>query len=68
VQTNIFPLYEIEDGTRYKLNYKGDCRVEDYLETQGRFKHLSEEDISQIQGMVTEDWNNLVHKAAEVPS
>ncbi len=68
VQTNIFPLYEIEDGTRYKLNYKGDCRVEDYLETQGRFKHLSEEDISQIQGMVAEDWNNLVHKAAEVPS
>ncbi|MDH3878144.1 MAG: thiamine pyrophosphate-dependent enzyme, partial [Desulfobacterales bacterium] len=51
VQTNIFPLYEIEDGTRYTLNYKGDCRVEDYLQTQGRFKHLGEEDISQIQGM-----------------
>jgi pyruvate ferredoxin oxidoreductase beta subunit/2-oxoisovalerate ferredoxin oxidoreductase beta subunit len=68
VQTNIFPLYEIEDGTRYTLNYKGDCRVEDYLQTQGRFKHLSEEDISQIQGMVAEDWSNLLRKSGEVPS
>jgi pyruvate/2-oxoacid:ferredoxin oxidoreductase beta subunit len=68
VQTNIFPLYEIEDGTRYTLNYKGDGRVEDYLQTQGRFKHLSEEDISQIQGMVAEDWRNLLRKTGEVPS
>jgi pyruvate/2-oxoacid:ferredoxin oxidoreductase beta subunit len=68
VQTNIFPLYEIEDGTRYTLNYKGDGRVEDYLQTQGRFKHLAEEDISQIQGMVAEDWRNLLRKTGEVPS
>ena len=68
VQTNTFPLYEIEDGTRYTLNYKGDCRVEDYLQTQGRFKHLGEEDILQIQGMVAEDWSNLLRKTGEVPS
>jgi len=67
VQTNIFPLYEIEDGTRYTLNFKGDGRVEDYLQTQGRFKHLSKEDISQIQGMVAEVWRNLLRKTAEVP-
>ncbi len=68
VQTNIFPLYEIEDGTRYTLNYKGDSRVEDYLQTQGRFKHLGEEDISQIQSMVAADWRNLLRKTGEVPS
>ena len=34
-QTNIFPLYEIENGTRYTLHYKGDRPVEDYLQTQG---------------------------------
>jgi pyruvate/2-oxoacid:ferredoxin oxidoreductase beta subunit len=68
VQTNIFPLYEIEDGTRYTLNYIGGGRVEDYLQTQGRFKHLSEEDISQIQGMVAEDWSNLLRKTGDVPS
>jgi len=66
VQTNIFPLYEVEDGTRYTLNYKGDRQVEDYLQTQGRFKHLNKEDISRIQGMVTEDWNHLLRKTGEV--
>jgi pyruvate ferredoxin oxidoreductase beta subunit/2-oxoisovalerate ferredoxin oxidoreductase beta subunit len=63
VQTNIFPLYEIENGTQYTLNYKGDRPVEDYLQTQGRFKHLNAEDISTIQSMVAEDWNNLRRKA-----
>jgi pyruvate ferredoxin oxidoreductase beta subunit/2-oxoisovalerate ferredoxin oxidoreductase beta subunit len=67
VQTNIFPLYEIEDGTRYILNYRGDCRVEEYLQTQGRFKHLGAEDISRIQDMVSEDWSNLLRKAGEAP-
>lgn len=68
VQTNIFPLYEIEDGTRYTLNYKGDRRVDDYLQTQGRFKHLGQEDISRIQDMVTEDWRHLLSKTGDVPS
>ena len=63
VQTNIFPLYEIENGTQYTLNYKGDRPVEDYLQTQGRFKHLNAEDISTIQSMVAEDWSNLLRKA-----
>jgi pyruvate ferredoxin oxidoreductase beta subunit/2-oxoisovalerate ferredoxin oxidoreductase beta subunit len=62
VQTNIFPLYEIENGTRYTLNYKGDRPVEDYLQTQGRFKHLSKADVAQIQKMVTEDWDAVCRK------
>jgi len=66
VQTNVFPLYEIENGTRYTLNYRGDRPVEDYLQTQGRFKHLGKENISRIQSMVDEDWNNLLRKANEL--
>ena len=66
VQTNIFPLYEIENGTRYTMNYKGDRRVEDYLQTQGRFKHLDKQNVSRIQSMVDEDWNNLLRKANEL--
>lgn len=66
VQTNIFPLYEIENGTLYTLNHKGDRPVEDYLQTQRRFKHLSTEDIATIQNMVAEDWNNLLRKADEM--
>ena len=66
VQTNIFPLYEIENGTRYTMNYKGDRRVEDYLQTQRRFKHLDKQNVSRIQSMVDEDWNNLLRKANEL--
>jgi pyruvate ferredoxin oxidoreductase beta subunit/2-oxoisovalerate ferredoxin oxidoreductase beta subunit len=66
VQTNIFPLHEIENGTHYTLNYKGDRPVEDYLQTQGRFKHLSKADIAQIQKMVTEDWDRMCRKTEAV--
>ncbi len=68
VQTNIFPLYEINDGTRYTLNYKGDRPVKDYLQTQRRFKHLGKEDISVIQDMVAADWNHLLRKTGEAPA
>jgi pyruvate ferredoxin oxidoreductase beta subunit/2-oxoisovalerate ferredoxin oxidoreductase beta subunit len=64
VQTNVFPLYEVEDGTTYTLNYKGNRKVNAYLEMQGRFKHLSEEDINRIQRLVDEDWNILLKKTA----
>ena len=56
VQTRIFPLYEVEDGVRYTLNATGDRPVADYLEGQGRFKHLTDADIAEIQEMVDEDW------------
>ncbi|OQX28248.1 MAG: 2-ketoisovalerate ferredoxin oxidoreductase [Desulfobacteraceae bacterium IS3] len=63
VQTNVFPLYEVENGVGYTLNYKGGLPVKDYLETQGRFKHLKNEDINQIQKNVDEDWGLLLRKA-----
>lgn len=68
VQANIFPLYEIENGTRYTLNYKGNRSVEDYLKTQGRFKHLSKADVAQIQKMVTEDWDGMCRKTEAAPT
>ena len=51
VQTRIFPLYEVEDGVRYTLNATGDRPVADYLEGQGRFKHLTDAEIEEIQEM-----------------
>ncbi len=62
VQTNVFPLYEVEDGINYTLNYKGDRPATDYLRVQGRFKHLTDADFKQIQQMVDEDWNLLLRK------
>lgn len=62
VQSNFFPLYEVEDGTRYTINYKGDRPVKDYMKIQGRFKHLQDDDYAQIQKMVDEDWDLLGRK------
>jgi len=64
VQTNIFPLYEVEDGVRYTINFmpRG-YLVKEYFHLQGRFKHLTEQDLDQIQEMVNEDWNLLQRKA-----
>lgn len=63
VQTNIFPLYEVENGTQYTINQKGHLPVDDYLTIQGRFKHLGEPDMRQIQRMVDDDWKLLLAKA-----
>ncbi len=64
VQTNIFPLYEVENGVEYTINYKPKgYLVKEYFKLQGRFSHLTEEDLDQIQEMVEEDWKLLLRKA-----
>ena len=64
VETNVFPLYEVEEGTRYILNH--DPRglpVREYLLKQGRFRHLKKEQIEQIQRDVDEEWERLKYRA-----
>jgi pyruvate/2-oxoacid:ferredoxin oxidoreductase beta subunit len=66
VQTNIFPLYEVEDGLRYTINLKPKrFPVREYFKIQGRFQHLKDEDLEVIQKMVDEDWELLLRKAGE---
>jgi pyruvate/2-oxoacid:ferredoxin oxidoreductase beta subunit len=68
VQTNIFPLYEVEDGVKYTINYKPkEFPVSEYFKLQGRFQHLTDEDMKHIQEMVDEDWALLLRKAGEHP-
>jgi pyruvate/2-oxoacid:ferredoxin oxidoreductase beta subunit len=60
VETNIFPLYEVEDGTRYTLNREPrHIPVQEYLQKQGRYRHLKEEHIRQIQRDTDEEWERL---------
>ncbi|HEY5498728.1 MAG TPA: pyruvate ferredoxin oxidoreductase, partial [Syntrophales bacterium] len=66
VQTNIFPLYEVENGINYTINYKPrEYLVREYFKLQGRFRHLKDTDLDQIQEMVNEDWGLLLRKAGE---
>jgi len=68
VETNFWPLYEVENGV-YKINYEPKQKrpIEDFLRLQGRFKHLfkkgNEELIAEIQKEVDDRWNALVAKA-----
>ena len=64
VESGIFPLYEIENGT-YKLSFDpGELRpIQDYMKLQGRFRHLSEETVNEIQDRVRENYAKLKEKA-----
>ncbi len=59
--TNVFPLYEIEDGV-YRITRKlGVAKpVSEYLKAQGRFAHLTPEDVAWIQGHVDAKWKRLL--------
>ncbi len=65
VETGVFPLYEIENG-QYKLSFDFPRLrpVRDYLELQGRFRHLSGEIIAQIQDRVNKEYIKLREKVA----
>ena len=67
----VFPLYEIENGTKLTITYrpKNIVPVRDYLGVQGRFKHLfkkeNEHVIEEMQKAVNEKWE-LLQRREEV--
>ncbi|MCD6224974.1 MAG: pyruvate synthase subunit beta, partial [Deltaproteobacteria bacterium] len=64
VQNKIFPLYEVFDGVSWIINRMPDkIPVDEYFKSQGRFKHLAEEDLRVIQNMVDDNWKLLTQKA-----
>jgi len=65
VLTRAFPIYEVEGGVRYRLNYypEEDIPIEAYLKGQGRFRHLTKDWIKLIQERVDMEWDRLIAKA-----
>jgi pyruvate ferredoxin oxidoreductase beta subunit/2-oxoisovalerate ferredoxin oxidoreductase beta subunit len=61
VECGAFPLYEVEDGTRYTLNYSLRPRaVAEYLALQKRYRGLAEADIATLQAEVDQGWDWLM--------
>jgi pyruvate/2-oxoacid:ferredoxin oxidoreductase beta subunit len=62
VQSGLFPLYEIEDGEKYALSIKLREKkpVNDYLRLQGRFRHLTENEIALIQEDADRRWTRIL--------
>jgi len=62
VQNAYFPLYEIENGETITLNMKLKDKkpVNDYIRIQGRFRHLTEDQIATVQAEVDARWERLL--------
>ncbi|MGD9142914.1 MAG: pyruvate synthase subunit PorB [Dehalococcoidia bacterium] len=64
VQTGMFPLYEVENGEyRMSVDLPKLRPIKDYLTGQGRFRHLSDDIIEQIQARVELEYQKLLGKA-----
>lgn len=65
VETGVFPLYEVENG-QYHLSFDPSPLrpIQDYFALQGRFRHLSEGMVNQIQERVTSDYEKLKAKSS----
>ncbi len=62
VETNVFPLYEVEYG-KYTISRKPKKRpLKEYFELQGRFKHLTDDIIAELQAKVDKNWDKLIKK------
>ncbi len=65
VECGAFPLYEVEDGTRYTLNVGDKTRsVGDYLALQRRYRNLGSEQIAMLQAEIDEGWAQLQQRVA----
>jgi 2-oxoisovalerate ferredoxin oxidoreductase beta subunit len=64
--TGLFPLYEVMDGQLHITRKTGELKpVAEYLNAQGRFRHLTPADVEQIQLQVRADWQRLLQRERE---
>jgi pyruvate/2-oxoacid:ferredoxin oxidoreductase beta subunit len=66
MHTNVFPLYEVEDGTVFRITVNSPhLPVRAYLEPQGRFRHLNEAQVETIQRITDRRWDDLQRRVNE---
>lgn len=64
VETGVFPLYEIERG-QYRLNidFQKLKPIKEYIKLQGRFRHLTDDLIGDIEKRVHKEYETLKERA-----
>ena len=62
-QSCAFPLYEVENGV-YTISRKPKEKLPmmEYMKLQGRYRHLPQEIIEEIQKDVDRNWDLLLQK------
>ena len=59
--TNFYPMYEIEKGIlKFSMKPSEQLPIENFLRIQGRFKHLTKEEIQEIQFDVNDNYQKLL--------
>jgi pyruvate ferredoxin oxidoreductase beta subunit len=63
-ETGVFPLYEVERG-QYRLNidFPKLRPLKEYIKLQGRFRHLTDGMIEEIEKRVHKEYEELKAKA-----
>ena len=60
VESGVFPLYEVEQGVEYTINHEpAFTDVTEYLNLQGRFRHLDAAQIETTRRNVDWEWKRL---------
>lgn len=69
VQTNVFPLFEVENGTNFLLKEgpNVDVPLEEYLRIQGRYRYLTHQLMEELEHQVQERLSRLLWMASYKP-
>ena len=62
VESNVWPLYEVENGVYTVRKPAKKTPIKDYFMMQGRFRRLHEDELSEIQKIVDSEWQLLLKK------
>jgi pyruvate ferredoxin oxidoreductase beta subunit/2-oxoisovalerate ferredoxin oxidoreductase beta subunit len=63
VESGVFPLYEVENGAKYRMTGPGKTRpLSDYLNAQRRYRDVDEAEVEQLQREVDTGWARLQQK------
>jgi pyruvate ferredoxin oxidoreductase beta subunit len=64
VETGVFPLYEVERGQyRMSMDFPKLKPVKEYFKLQGRFRHLTDDMIEEIEKRLHQEYEQLREKA-----
>jgi pyruvate ferredoxin oxidoreductase beta subunit len=64
VETGVFPLYEVENGKYHlSMDFPKLKPIKEYIKLQGRFRHLTDSMIEEIEKRVHREYEELKEKA-----
>ena len=63
VQTGVYPLYEVVHG-ELRMTYKPPFLkpLKEYMKVQGRFRHLSDDDIAYLEERIRKQYAGIVNR------